>query len=912
MDVESTSRASRSNKRKTFKMDWEIAENDEWNQYFQNALQVDSRLDYKENSTCYNYSENGIEFEVTEQERQRYISFLSKIPELYTKLQCWPNNDQKLTALSIAAYVSQNEKIFVQLNSSGTYKALVQMAETAKSTTSSTVKVRYMDMLCSVFEHDAGLRWSLENKYWMEIYDLVVQCQRNGCELAEKMYTLLTKFLQNTTRKAPKVCVYVIKQMTHTLISIAHKNYTKTKKQPSDLLLPNEYKTLSATLPCLVEILERLLASQTAETLKYFTKLQVREACDTLAILSGDGDFSLQLNRIMVILSFFEMTELFDGIKVVKHDPIALSGFLRIVDRELKKEHLEAIFELYYYAQKYWKNVSSKMPQYFLKGKPVDIEDELMSFQVEPLVIIGEKILGVPQTSEEELRKCYLSDLLNIYSADCLQLGYEIRKLLNKVPLKCEITALKCLIKSKPLYSRQNLALVFQSLTYSLRDFIKYVKRNPELGQLEGDQSLAEALLDAILVYLENFDLSWRETIGSIELTNLVHNFLYYSTRWTPEVVLKALKALNITITKNMTPSMALLVDNVPNSTILDLGSMLFNKCFSNDPKVRDAALTVTCTICQKVNKGFTSFKVILLESLNQHLILNMALTDYDPWVRATALKCLQEMIVMEELGGTLLNSDFIDKILQLVSKEQEPMVLREALTLIRQIYQCEFNSETDNFKIYQVITKVALREKNPDVQEQAVKFWDNVIRKCLEKQGMFDDVFPSVIFSKELKKIIRLDDKEIRKRLCQTLDYMSKRGCFSIFQQILENENTPKQVFSTTVGIITKLLRLLQQYEVTPEFILFNQTYPNLWSVQSNTIQSPSNIEDDHSMQELVEETVMEMINGRLSFNQMTLMGSGAFTPERDSERSFGQVSTVDFMDFIYRKLPYLTNIEV
>lgn len=63
------------------------------------------------------------------------------------------------------------------------------------------------------------------------------------------------------------------------------------------------------------------------------------------------------------------------------------------------------------------------MPQYFLKGKPIDIEDELMSFQVEPLVIIAEKLLGVPQTSEEELRKCYLADLLNMYSADGLQLG---------------------------------------------------------------------------------------------------------------------------------------------------------------------------------------------------------------------------------------------------------------------------------------------------------------------------------------------------------------------------------------------------------------------------------------------------------------------------------------------------------
>jgi len=78
---------------------------------------------------------------------------------------------------------------------------------------------------------------------------------------------------------------------------------------------------------------------------------------------------------------------------------------------------------LFYFAQKYWKSVSRKMPQYFVKGKAIDIEDELMSFQVEPLVIIAEKLLGVPQTCEEEVRNCYLADILNVYSTEGLQLG---------------------------------------------------------------------------------------------------------------------------------------------------------------------------------------------------------------------------------------------------------------------------------------------------------------------------------------------------------------------------------------------------------------------------------------------------------------------------------------------------------
>lgn len=83
----------------------------------------------------------------------------------------------------------------------------------------------------------------------------------------------------------------------------------------------------------------------------------------------------------------------------------------------------------------------------------------------------------------------------------------------------------------------------------------------------------------------------------------------------------------------------------------------------------------------------------------------------------------------------------------------------------------------------------------------------------------MIDDEFPPVIFSKEQKKIVKLDDKEIRKRLFKALDCMSNAGCFNVFQAILENEEAPRKVYRLVVKIVTKLLNLLQQYEVLPFF---------------------------------------------------------------------------------------------
>ncbi|XP_030760983.1 uncharacterized protein LOC115886080 isoform X2 [Sitophilus oryzae] len=881
---------------------------DRWNALFQHTLKVDASL---EDTKIFSFSENGVDVEITQQQLDKCLGYLVSTHDLYLQFRDAPLNfSQKQFLLATAGYVARYEQHFNKLNSKRIFGMLMSMMDVKNVSTHHKLKSRYVDLLRSFFEHDSGLRWLIEMNGWTDIHELVIECQ-NG-EEEGNMYNLLSKILQKASKVAPKICLHIIRQVTQNLMTVALKNVPQTKQEPVVPLPISESNRLLPYSTCVVEILERLLAGPTVDILSYFVKLQIREACDTLSMLTNNTEFSLKLDRIVIILSFYEMTDLFDGIKVVNHDPIALSGFLQIVEREMNKEHINTILELFYYAQKYWKCVCRKMPKYFVKEKPIDIEDELMSFQVEPIVVIAEKLFGVPMTAEEELRNCFLADLLNLYSVNCLQLGYEIRKHLSKLPLQTEITALDCLIKSKHLYSRKNLAIVFQVLIYCLRDFTRYVKKYPTQGKFDQDQQFADTLLRAIVIYLENFDLSWRESIGSIELTCLVYQFLYYSTQWPPQVVRKALEILNTTISKHMSPNMALLVDTTQNSSLSELGSLLFTKCFSTDSEVRNSSLTVVCTICHKANKGFTSFKKIIEEALLPDLILTMALRDLDCNVRATALKCLQEIIEMKETGQCLLKNGLVDKIIGVFSNENNSVVIREAIILVGKMYRNNNVAQNDISHIYTALLKLAI-EENTEIQQYAVEFWEHVIRNQLEKQGMIDDEFPPVIFSKECRKIVKLDDKEIRKRLFKALDNMSGAGCFNVFQKILKQEPSTKKVFRSVVNIVTKLLKLLQQYEVTPEFILFNQTYPNLWSIQS--IMSPSNqTEGDDKMKEIIEDSVMEMINeseycamNKIHSPYTETNSENGEPQERVPLNQHNRVSTVDFMDFLYKKLPNL-----
>lgn len=128
--------------------------------------------------------ENGVDLEVTEEEQQRYITFLTQIPHVYAKLKHWPSQRQQMLVLAVAACVSQNEKIFLKLHSTGTYNVLVKMFQVK---TSSLVKIRYLELLCAFFEHDSGLKWSLDTNHWIDVYKLVLECQGVSCCVGEKV-----------------------------------------------------------------------------------------------------------------------------------------------------------------------------------------------------------------------------------------------------------------------------------------------------------------------------------------------------------------------------------------------------------------------------------------------------------------------------------------------------------------------------------------------------------------------------------------------------------------------------------------------------------------------------------------------------------------------------------------------------
>jgi hypothetical protein len=80
-----------------------------------------------------------------------------------------------------------------------------------------------------------------------------------------------------------------------------------------------------------------------------------------------------------------------------------------------------------------------------------------------------------------------------------------------------------------------------------------------------------------------------------------------------------------------------------------------------------------------------------------------------------------------------------------------------------------------------QAMTVAAILDLHWEVKINALKFWSHFIKSHLTDQGMLDGHFPTVTFSKEHKKIMSLDENEIKQRLTKALDELARQRCLGV-----------------------------------------------------------------------------------------------------------------------------------
>lgn len=284
---------------------------------------------------------------------------------------------------------------------------------------------------------------------------------------------------------------------------------------------------------------------------------------------------------------------------------------------------------------------------------------------------------------------------------------------------------------------------------------------------------------------------------------------------------MQALQLLQLSIEHFLAPNLALLVDTLQGSGMEQLGPVIFKKLHDPAWEIRDSTLELLTSMSELSKMKFPPFQKHIVDSGICPIVFSLVQHDSESYVRASALTCLTEMVNVPMFWNECLAQlDILPYLMQdVLVDESEGVVRREGVALLTAIYEKKkLVPPRDSLdRVFSVMTYCAVNDLYWEVKTNALKFWNEVLCRQFQHQGVIDNTFPAVTFSKEHKKIVQLTQKEILLRLTKVLNELSLRGCLGIFLHCLQ-DTADLEVVKVAAEIVQRLQSFLNRYKYMEE----------------------------------------------------------------------------------------------
>lgn len=150
-----------------------------------------------------------------------------------------------------------------------------------------------------------------------------------------------------------------------------------------------------------------------------------------------------------------------------------------------------------------------------------------------------------------------------------------------------------------------------------------------------------------------------------------------------------------------------------------------------------------------------------------------------------------------------------------MLHNDSEGIVRKEALSTLTKLNSLRRITNRHRDKFYSMLVYGVVNDLHWEVKVEALKAWASEIRNMLSDEGMIDGIFPPVTFSKEKRKIVQLNEKEINLRFSKILNELSQRGCLGAILKCL-NDDCDVAVIREAKSLVKKLVDKLDEYNYT------------------------------------------------------------------------------------------------
>lgn len=829
--------------------------------------------------------------------------------------------------LKLVGIISRHELRYHYWQCQDVYNRLYKILQLHREDLPASVKMAYTTMLSDLILHRSGRQWVIQSGVWKDVvkYAHWNQTMYVTRESQKFLWTLLLHEQKNT-----ETCKEIILAVAAPLMSNI---FDVQMHQALEETYLEQNKLLCSTLDLLTNILENTLFASLdnsiPELIESLVDLEMRvkalfEACISTRFLQ-------HVQKLLLLSLFLKLKQ------GIKEDTTVIDsnmyhkfcyGLCYISMMLLSKKYIIELVKNNKFSMTYYKKLEALHE--FVLPEQHKFEHQAIAIMILPLCVCIKK-----NQWTHDLFDMFIGKIFDVTSTAVQRLAYNMRDIIRKgdLPMEqiCKVS-IDLLLEISDIMDRDVAVITFQALCHVLKSYMpdkwmcgqtincaqsnvnstspsEHPRKLLYKSILDGDPIveypvLLASLLDGLAVMTEKFKLKWQECVETICVLSLAQEILNHPGIL-PMICVKALKLCKLAIHNFMPPNLALLVDS--DSNMNEIGPTLFKRLHDPNWEVRDSAFEVLNTIATISEDKYPAFQDFLLNNQFPKVAVEIIKTDGESYVRASALTFIATMIRINKLWERQLSQiDLTETAIYLLKNESEAIVRREAVNLIKELYVHQKWSREVIDSMLRAMCVAAVFDLHWEVKTNALSFWDHFVKSHLTDQGMLDDSFPNVTFSKEHRKIVALNEREIKRRLNKALDELARQSCLGVLLVTLKDDSD-FEVCKASAAIIGKLKTCLLKYKLdepsTP--VPHNATIDTVYIKEPPAISSSNCVEKTRDASNVIEEIVDANDANLLATIYKNSMNMDAEMTideeEKEEKKTLRYISSVTRQDFLH-----------
>ncbi|EGI66294.1 PREDICTED: uncharacterized protein LOC105145354 [Acromyrmex echinatior] len=827
--------------------------------------------------------------------------------------------------LKLVGIISRHELRYHYWHCQDVYNRLYKILQLHREDLPASIKMAYTTMLSDLIVHRSGRQWVIQSGVWKDVvkYAHWNQTMYVTRESQKFLWTLLLHEHKNT-----ETCKEIILAVAAPLMS----NILDGQMHQALETYLEQNKLLCSTLNLLTNILENTLFASLdnsiPELIERLVDLEMRvkalfEACISTRFLQ-------HVHKLLLLSLFLKLKQ---GIK--EHTTVIETeawhkfcyGMCYIFMMLLSKKDIIELVKNNKFSMTYWKKLLALHE--FVLPEQHKFEHQAIAIMIIPLCVCIKK-----NHLNHDLFDMFINKIFDVTCVPVQRLLYNMRDVIRKSDLPMEQickVSIDLLLEISDIMDRDVAVITFQALSHVLKSYMpdiwgcgqarnctsdvnstspsEHPRKLLYKSILDGDPIvdspiLLASLLDGLAVMTEKFKLKWQECVETICMLSLAQEILNHPGIL-PTICVKALRLCKLAIHNFMPPNLALLVDS--DSNMNEIGPTLFKRLHDPNWEVRDSVLEVLNTIATISEDKYPAFQDFLLINQFPTVAVEIIKTDNESYVRASALTFIATMVRINKLWELQLSQkNLTETAIHLLKDESEAIVRRDAVNLIKELYVHQKWSKEVIDSMLRAMCMAAVFDLHWEVKTNALSFWDHFVKSHLTDQGMLDDSFPNVTFSKEHRKIVALNETEIKRRLNKALDELARQSCLGVLLVTLKDDSD-FEVCKASAAIISKLKTCLLKYKLNepPSPVENHATIDTVYVKETSPVSSSIYDKKSRNASHVIEEIVDANDANLLATIYKNSMNMDAEMPieeeEKEEKKTLRYISSVTRQDFLH-----------